>query len=65
MLSQNNMFNGYTKGQALNMGTNTKDPALDDNSYFSTEQNGTPTKINFTAKKPVHGIQINPTMAID
>lgn len=51
MVSQNNMFNGYTKGQELNMGTNTKDPPRDDNSYFSTELNGTPTKINFSAKK--------------
>ena len=51
MVSQNNMFNGYTKSQALNMGTTTKDPARDDNSYFSTDLNGTPTKINFSAKK--------------
>ena len=51
MLSQNNMFNGYTKGQALTMGGDTKNPARDDNSYFSTELNGTPTKINFTSKK--------------
>ena len=51
MVSQNNMFNGYTKSQALNMDTTTKDPARDDNSYFSTDLNGTPTKINFSAKK--------------
>ena len=51
MLSQNNMFNGYTKGQALTMGGDNINPARDDNSYFSTELNGTPTKINFTAKK--------------
>ena len=51
MLSQNNMFNGYTKGQALMMGGDTKNPARDDNSYFSADLNATPTKINFTAKK--------------
>ena len=51
MLSQNNMFNGYTKGQALTMGGDTKNPARDDNSYFSADLNATPTKINFTAKK--------------
>ena len=51
MLSQNNMFNGYTKGQALLMGGDNINPARDDNSYFSTDLNGTPTKINFTAKK--------------
>ena len=51
MLSQNNMFNGYTKQQALMMGGDTTNPARDDNSYFSTNLNGTPTKINFSAKK--------------
>ena len=51
MLSQNNMFNGYTKQQALMMGGNTNDPARDDNSYYSQDLNGIPTKINFTAKK--------------
>ena len=51
MLSQNNMFNGYTKGQALTMGSDTKNPARDDNSYISTDLNGTPGKINFSAKK--------------
>ena len=51
MLSQNNMFNGYTKQQALMMGGNTNDPARDDNSYFSADLNGTPTKINFAPKK--------------
>ena len=50
-VSQNNMFNGYTKGQALVMGGNTNDPARDDNSYFSADLNGTPSKINFSAKK--------------
>ena len=45
------MFNGYTKGQALTMGGDTKNPARDDNSYISTDLNGTPGKINFTAKK--------------
>ena len=51
MVSQNNMFNGYTKGQALMMGGDTKYPARDDNSYISTDLNGTPEKINFSAKK--------------
>ena len=51
MLSQNNMFNGYSKGQALMMGGDTKNPARDDNSYISTNLNGTPEKINFSAKK--------------
>ena len=51
MLSQNNMFNGYTKGQALTMGGDTKNPARDDNSYISTDLNGSPEKINFSAKK--------------
>jgi pectin lyase len=51
MLSQNNMFNGYTKGQALMMGGDTTNPARDDNSYFSADLNATPTKINFSAKK--------------
>ena len=51
MLSQNNMFNGYTKAQALMMGGDTTNPARDDNSYFSADLNGTPTKINFSAKK--------------
>ena len=50
-VSQNNMFNGYTQGQALVMGGNTNDPARDDNSYFSADLNGTPSKINFSAKK--------------
>ncbi len=35
MLSQNNMFNGYSKGQALMMGGDTTNPARDDNSYFN------------------------------
>ena len=51
MLSQNNMFNGYNKGQALMMGGDTTNPARDDNSYISTSLNGTPSKINFSAKK--------------
>ena len=51
MLSQNNMFNGYNKGQALMMGGDTTNPARDDNSYISTNLNGTPSKINFSAKK--------------
>lgn len=51
MLSQNNMFNGYTKQQALMMGGDTKNPARDDNSYISTNLNGTPEKFNFSSKK--------------
>ncbi len=51
MLSQNNMFNGYTKVQALMMGGDANEPARDDNSYISTDLNGTPEKINFSAKK--------------
>ena len=51
MLSQNNMFNGYTKVQALMMGGDTKNPARDDNSYISLDLNGTPEKINFSSKK--------------
>ena len=51
MLSQNNMFNGYTKGQALVMGGSTTDPCRDDNSYFSADLNATPSKINFAPKK--------------
>ena len=51
MLSQNNMFNGYTKIQALNIGLNSKDPSRDDNSYFSADLNATPTKINFSVTK--------------
>ena len=51
MLSQNNMFNGYNKGQALMMGGDTTNPARDDNSYISTSLNGTPSKMNFSAKK--------------
>ena len=50
-VSQNNMFNGYTAGQALVMGGSTTSPARDDNSYLSTELNGTPSKISFSAKK--------------
>ena len=51
MLSQNNMFNGYTKGQALTMGGDTnKNPARDDGSYFSEALNGTPSAINFQSK---------------
>ena len=51
MLSQNNMFNGYTKVQALMMGGDTVNPSRDDNSYISYELNGNPEKINFSAKK--------------
>ena len=51
MLSQNNMFNGYTKTQALMMGGDTTNPARDDNSYFSADLDATPTKINFVPKK--------------
>ena len=51
MLSQNNMFNGYTKTQALMMGGDTTNPCRDDGSYFSASLNGTPTQIGFTPKK--------------
>ncbi len=51
MLSQNNMFNGYIKGQALIMGIDTKNPARDDNSYISTDPNGTQEKLIFLLKK--------------
>ena len=52
VVSQNNMFNGYTKTQALMMGSDTnKNPARDDNSYFSADLNATPTQISFSAKK--------------
>ena len=51
MLTQNNMFNGYTKGQALMMGGDVNLPARDDNSYISTELNRTPEKFNFAPKK--------------
>lgn len=49
-VSQNNMFNGYTANRAINIDTNTKNPARDDNSYISNDLNGTPTKINFSNK---------------
>jgi len=51
MLSQNNMFNGYTKIKALMMGGDTKNPAGDDNSYISNGLNGTPTPINYKSQK--------------
>ena len=51
VVSQCNMFNGYTVLQALNMGFDTnKNPARDDNSYISTELNTTPGKISYTPK---------------
>ena len=51
VVSQNNMFNGYTARQALMMGNDTdKNPARDDNSYYSAELNNTPIKINFSSK---------------
>ena len=51
MLSQNNRFQGYSAAQALTMGGDTnKNPARDDNSYLSTEVNGTPSAINFQSK---------------
>ena len=52
IISQNNLFNGYTKSQALMMGgSTTKNPARDDNSYISNDLNGTPEEINFVSKK--------------
>ncbi|MBQ8960271.1 MAG: RICIN domain-containing protein [Ruminococcus sp.] len=51
MLSQNNMFNGYTVGQALTMGGDAnKNPARDDGSYLSKALNGTSSAINFQSK---------------
>ena len=51
VVSQNNIFNGYAKGQALMMGgEETKNPARDDNSYISNELDETPEKINFVSK---------------
>ncbi|MBO5461189.1 MAG: RICIN domain-containing protein, partial [Ruminococcus sp.] len=51
MLSQNNRFQGYSVSQALTMGGDAnKNPARDDNSYLSTEKNGTPSAINFKSK---------------
>jgi pectin lyase len=51
IISQNNMFNGYTKDQALMMGSDTINPCRDDSSYFSASLNGTPIEIGFTPKK--------------
>ena len=51
IVSQNNMFNGYTKGQALMMGGNDINPCRDDNSLISNELDGTPEEINFEPKK--------------
>ena len=51
IVSQNNMFNGYTKGQALMMGGDAINPSRDDNSFISSELNGTPEKINFVPGK--------------
>ena len=51
MLSQNNMFNGYTVAQALTMGGDAnKNPARDDGSYLSTALNGAASAINFQSK---------------
>ena len=62
MLSQNNMFNGYTKAQALMMGA--QDPCRDDNSYISTSLNGIPSRIDLYQRKKAHGIQIPQIMDI-
>jgi pectin lyase len=51
IVSQNNMFNGYTKGQALMMGGDDINPCRDDNSFISNELNETPEEINFEPKK--------------
>ena len=51
VVSQNNVFNGYTKGQALRMGGDVgKNPARDDDSYFCNELNEDFEKINFEPK---------------
>ncbi|OUM62702.1 carbohydrate-binding module family 13 protein [Piromyces sp. E2] len=47
IVSQNNRFQGYSQGQTLVVGN---DPSRDDNSYFSTEVNGNPSKIKFSPK---------------
>ena len=44
------MFNGYTTGQALQFGGNIS-PGRDDNSYYSQDLNGTPTKISIKITK--------------
>ena len=44
MVSQNNMFNGYTKDQALIMGGDTVNTSRDDNSYISFDLNGNTEK---------------------
>ena len=44
------MFEGFSKDQVLSIDTNTKNPARDDNSYFSIEPNGAPTKLDYSPK---------------
>ena len=48
-LSQNNMFNGYSKDRAINLDSKNP-PARDDNSYISTDLNGKPEKYNYSPK---------------
>ena len=48
VVSENNMFNGYTISQAFMTGN---DPNIDNNSYLSEILNGTPSIINYKPKK--------------
>jgi len=51
VVSENNMFNGYTIGQALRMGGDeNKNPARDEGSFYSKELNTNPEEINFESK---------------
>ena len=47
-VSQNNRFQGYSKGQAIVVSNN--DPSRDDNSYLATDVNGTPSKFGYSPK---------------
>ncbi len=49
MVSENNMFNGYSQSQAFMMGGGS-DPCRDSGSYLSTALNGTPSKVSFSPK---------------
>lgn len=49
MVSENNMFNGYTLGQALMMGGGS-DPCRDSGSYLSEGLNATPSAVKFSPK---------------
>ncbi len=49
MVSENNMFNGYSLSQALMMGGGS-DPARDSGSYLSTALNGSASAVSFSPK---------------